>query len=437
MIKTSMLILDKRLELGTKYKKTCEKFISKVFLESQLETAFDVLLHYEPDLILISDSFANDFSDITQKIKIFTQNYRPTIVYISKSDLIDDKLKALENGADDYLSEPISTEELQARIKAHFRRIIETNVSETTNFYGNKLSMVVLKRSISESKPHSILLITLDNFEPYKEIYGSIAADKVMQTYAAIINSSLTDNDFLGQLSSSEFLVITSIEKAEKIAAYLVFAFDTVAEKFYSEKDAKNHFILRKNDNSTEEKIGLVKTKIAIVKNEQKKYTNIKTLLNDLLATLKLTKNQKKSSYAVDRIKFPTNECIENTNYNDTIAIIEPDASLCFLLATTAQMQGYKASQHDYSDEIIEKFHQKQPAVVILDMGDTEQKEGLDLCRKIKSDRCLSTTKIILTSNLHNKEEIMNCGADIYLPKPYDLITIYSWIAKLIKDFNY
>ena len=232
MIKTSMLILDKRKELGTKYKKTCTKLVSKVFLNSDVESAFDVILRYEPDLILISDSFEYEFIDIVQKIRIFTSNYRPTIVYISKSSLIDDKLKALENGADDYLSEPIQVDELKARIKAHFRRIVETQVSSTTNFYGNRLSLVVLKRALSESLGNAVLLITLDYYKEYKEVYGAIAAEKLIQTYAAIINSALSGDDFLGELSESEFLVITKPDKAEKIAAEypedLVLAADTV-----------------------------------------------------------------------------------------------------------------------------------------------------------------------------------------------------------------
>ena len=123
MIKTSMLILDKRKELGTKYKKCCEKLVAKVFLESDCENSFDIIDKYSPDLIMISDSFADTLKDLTQKIKLFSENYRPTIIYISKSSQTEDKLKALEDGADDYLAEPIPTEELKARIKAHFRRI--------------------------------------------------------------------------------------------------------------------------------------------------------------------------------------------------------------------------------------------------------------------------------------------------------------------------
>ena len=436
MLKTSMLILDKRLELGTKYKKSCTKLVSKVFLDTTVESAFNTILKYEPDLILVSDSFEEIFSDITQKIRILTTTYRPIIVYISKSDLIDDKLKALNNGADDYLSEPITTEELQARINAHFRRIIETQTSTVTNFYGNRLSLIVLKRVLNEGKQHSAMLVTLDNFKPYTEIYGAIASEKLIQTYAAIISSALSVNDFLGELSNGEFLVITSPEKAEKIAAYLVFAFDTIVEKFYNEKDAQNHYILCKNNQTAEEKIPLVKTRISIVTDTQK-YKNVKSLLNTLLVTLKLTQNNQTSAYAVDRVKFPTNDSIKSPKFNNTIVIIEPDEALNFLLSTTAQIQEYEAITLDYDEDIIFELHSKQPAVIIMDVGDLEQKQGIKLCEKIKANKEFKNIKIILTSNSHNKEEILNAGADIYLPKPYDLVTVYNWVEKFIKEYNY
>ena len=246
MLKTSMLILDKRKELGTKYKKTCAKLVSKAFLEANIENALSTILKYEPDLILISDSFETEFLDITQKIKVMTSSYRPAIIYISKSSLIDDKLKALENGADDYLSEPITVEELQARIKAHFRRIIETQTSTVTNFYGNRLSLTVLKRVLNEGFEHSTMLITLDNFKPYCEIYGAIAGEKLIQTYAAIISSAISADDFLGELSNGEFLVITTPQKAEKIAAYLVLHLIQLLKNFTMKKMLKTNIYYAK-----------------------------------------------------------------------------------------------------------------------------------------------------------------------------------------------
>ena len=164
---------------------------------------------------------------------------------------------------------------------------------------------------------------------------------------------------------------------------------------------------------------------------------NIKAIINTLINTLKLTRTNSKSSYAVDRIKFPTNECIKEIKHNNNIAIIEPDDSLKFLLTTTAQIQGYETESFDYDEESLNKLKTMSPAVIIMDTGNIEKKEGIEFCKKIKATKCLNRTKIILTSNTHNKEEILNAGADIYLPKPYDLITVYNWVEKFIKEYNY
>lgn len=437
MYNTVIHILDKRIELATKYKKVSETVAGKVFLSNEITFAVETILSYSPDIILISDSFTEDLKELTQKIKVLTPNYRPTIVFLSKSDDVQDKLKALNSGADDYLSEPIDMEEFKARLKAHLRRITESNLSPVTNLYDNKLSLIVLKRVLSSSKDFSSMLVDIDNFKPYKEVYGQIASEKMVQTYAAIINSCLSDDDFLGQLSENEFLVLTHPDKAEKAASFLVFAFDTVAEKFYSKKDAQNKYIIAKNDNKTEEKIGLVNTKIAIVSNTNKKHSNIQSVLNALIATFKLTQTKKGSNFAVERVKLPVNESVREYEFNNRISILEPDEALCFLLMTTAQIQGYQAEILTPKDEILEKLIINKPAVLIIDAGDSKNKAGLKICQEIKKNKNLSRIKLVVTSNSHNKEEILTSGADIYLPKPYDLLTIYSWVSKLVKDYNF
>ena len=44
-----------------------------------------------------------------------------------------DKIKVLESGADDFISEPVNSEEFKIRIKAHIRREYETNLDVKTN----------------------------------------------------------------------------------------------------------------------------------------------------------------------------------------------------------------------------------------------------------------------------------------------------------------
>ena len=52
------------------------------------------------------------------------------------------------------------------------------------------------------------MLVTIDNFDNYKEAYTELASDKLVQTYCAIIQSALCGNDYFGTVSDNEFLII-------------------------------------------------------------------------------------------------------------------------------------------------------------------------------------------------------------------------------------
>lgn len=102
------LIIDKRRELSTKYKKLLESKNNKVIISKNLISAMKLIQDKEPDLIIISDSIDSDLSDYCKKIRALTYNMRPIIIATSKSAELQDKLAVLENGADDFISEPVN-----------------------------------------------------------------------------------------------------------------------------------------------------------------------------------------------------------------------------------------------------------------------------------------------------------------------------------------
>ena len=121
-MKKQALIIDKRKELSTKYKKIVEGLDCSVTIANKLNEAFETIQKTEPDLVIVSDSIEEPLADFCKKIRILTYNSRPIIVAMSKSAETEDRIKALENGADDFLSEPINSEEFKMRMMAHLRR---------------------------------------------------------------------------------------------------------------------------------------------------------------------------------------------------------------------------------------------------------------------------------------------------------------------------
>lgn len=426
-MQTVTLIIDKRRELSVKYKKLLENEYSSVIISKNLISALKFIQDKEPDLIIISDSVDGDLCGFCKKIRALTYNMRPVIVAISKSAELEDKLNVLESGADDFISEPVNSDEFVMRVKAHLRREFESSIDKLKHLPNQNYSMRAIKRILSSDNNWACMLISIENFENYKESYSKLASDKLIQTYTAIITSSLSETDYLGSISDNEFLIITEELKAEKIANFLIFAFDMVAGKFYSEQDKERGFMIMQGDSEAGRRSDFVHTTIGVVTAKTRKYKDNQELVTDLINIHNLAKLPDKSNYLIERTKLSGENSVYEKTYNNKILINEPDDALSLLLSTILKLQGYEIIHSD-SDEV--------PAVIIIDSGSEDSETGLSVCKNIKENKKYKDTKLIMTSIFHDKEAILKAGADLYLPKPYEIDELVRWVDIFIKENN-
>ncbi|MBS6602409.1 MAG: diguanylate cyclase [Brachyspira sp.] len=430
-MQTVTLIIDKRRELSVKYKKLLANQYSQVIISKNLLSAMKTIQDKEPDLIIISDSIDSDLSDYCKKIRALTYNMRPIIIAMSKSAELDDRIKVLDSGADDFMSEPVNSEEFVMRIKAHLRREFESNLDYKKMLPNKNYSMRALKRMLTSNRQWACLYVTVENFNNYSESYTRLASDKLLQTYAAIISSALNENDYLGALAENEFLIISDLYKAEKIANFLTFAFDTVMQKFYSPQDLKRGYIILHGDEQAGRRCDFMHTTIGIVTNEFKEYNDVQQILASLVNIHSIANLPSKSNYLMERAKISAQDSIMEKSYNKKISIFETDDAMTLLLRTILEMQGYDVMTSDVfceSDDI--------PAIIILDAGNSEDKKGLEICRKIKNNIKYKDTKLIITSIYHDKELVLDTGADLYLPKPFEISSLVKWVEVFMKEVN-
>ncbi len=427
------LIIDKRLELSTKYKKLLEDDSNHVIISKDLITAIKLIQDKEPDLIIISDSFDDDLSDFCKQVRALTYNMRPVIVAMSKSADFNDRIKVLQSGADDFLSEPVNSEEFKVRMKAHLRREFESNLDTKQIIPNKNYTLRALKRKLSDNEDWAILYISIENFESYKQAYTSLASDKLLQTYGAIIKASLSETDYIGELSENIFLVITDTFKAEKIARFLTFAFDSVASKFYAEHDLDRGYMILQGDEYAGRRANFVHSTISVITNDFTKYKDTAQVLNSLIQIHDMADLPDKSNYLIERPKLSAQNSVLEKEYNNKILIFETDEALSILLNTILNLQGYQT-------QIINEYNLPQedeiPALIIIDAGDLEKKNGLNLCYKLKQEENFKNSKVIVTSIIHDKELVLNTGADLYLPKPYEIPQLIKWVNNFVKEYN-
>ena len=426
---SNAIIIDTRKELSTKYKKALDSSDTSVSIVNNLMEAYKYIQEYEPDLIIISDSIPEALDIFCNKIRVLTYNMRPIIVALSKSAELEDKIKVLESGADDFISEPVNIEEFKTRIKAHLRREIESNLDNKTLLPNKKYSLRAIKRVLARKNDWAVLLIGIENFLPYKEVYTELAADRVIQAFIAIMKSTLSEKDFLSQINDNEFLIITHPASAEKIATFLSFAFDTVAPKFYSNEDSKRGYMLLQGDEFAGIRVQFLAVSIGVISSEFDTYSDAEKLLSKLYQLKSMAKLPSKSNYIVDRPKLSGENSIQNDKFNNKIAVFEKDEALSLLLRTTLELQGYDVVS---TLEEIEALH---PSILLIDSGD--DMKGLELCRQLKNSQEFYNAKIIATSVHHDKTVVLNSGADLYIPKPYEISTIIKWVEYFVNQIKY
>lgn len=428
------LIIDKRTEISVKYKKLLESEANSVGIARDLISSLKFIQDNEPDLIIISDSMDNDLSDYCKKIRALTYNMRPIIIATSKSAEIDDRLKVLDNGADDFISEPVNSKEFATRMKAHLRREFESNLDSKKLLPNRNYSFRALKRVLSKNEPWACLLISIENLKSYAENYTELASDKLLQTFCAIAISTLSSDDYIGTINDGEFLIITNQLKSEKIANYLVNAFDSIIPKFYTKEDYSRGYVITDSDDIAGRRSNFVHLTIGIVTNEFEPYKKTDSVLSALRHVHSMAELHNKSNYLAERIKLSAADSVLKNSYNNSVLIYEKDEATQELLKTVLEIQGLEFVRLRSRNDI--KNIKQIPAVMIIDAGDNSSLEGLDLCRNLRKNSAFNNVKIIVTTNIHDKELVLNTGADVYLPKPYELSYLVEVVNNFIKEIN-
>lgn len=115
-----ILLLEDDLQLASGLKQTLQSEHYTLDHFDHVKTALTATRHEHYDLVLLDLGLPD--GDGFHFLKEYRTKHISPVLILTARDSIDDKIKGLDLGADDYLAKPFDVNELQARIRALIRR---------------------------------------------------------------------------------------------------------------------------------------------------------------------------------------------------------------------------------------------------------------------------------------------------------------------------
>ena len=108
--------------------------------------------------------------------------------------------------------------------------------------------------------------------------------------------------------------------------------------------------------------------------------------------------------------------------------VLEDEVVLVNLLQDLLGLEGYEVSKPKSAENLLSDLRSTHPDAVLMDVN-LKGANGLELLGKIRAEKDLKDTVVVLSSGMDYRQESMARGADDFLLKPYmpdDLMKILN-----------
>ncbi len=138
------------------------------------------------------------------------------IIYLSAEDDLDEQIKALNNGGDDFLTKPISDARLIATVRTRAARARKVDELMSKDSLTGLLKHSSIKERMAQEferahrhgKVMTIAMVDIDHFKHINDTFGHPMGDQVIKTLAHLLRQRLRRQDSIGRYGGEEFAVV-------------------------------------------------------------------------------------------------------------------------------------------------------------------------------------------------------------------------------------
>jgi CheY-like chemotaxis protein len=259
----------------------------EVLVANRGNDALEICRRKLPNVVVLDIQLPDiDGYEVCRQLRNNTRTSYVPIIFLTQKDERSDKIAGLELGADDYITKPFDIEELKLRVEGAIRRSKrEALTHPVSNLPAGKLIEEHLKRVKDSIEPWRLLYFGIKNVTAFKEAVGPIHVNEVVIYLADVMREAVeahgTMNDFIGQASDNDFIVITTPEAAPLICKTIINRFNSESEVFYPFRMREAGKIIYRDIDDVQRQADFMKVVVGVVSSEDGPYADIMQITED------------------------------------------------------------------------------------------------------------------------------------------------------------
>jgi len=221
------------------------------------EEALIQVKDHQPDLLLLDVMMPKmDGFETCRLLKSNQETRYIPVIMVTALNEIEDKIKGIEAGADDFITKPFNKLELLARVKSLLRmknlhdqlqdkirqleeakeRLRELAVTDgLTGLYNYRYFKEFLAQELRRAERHhsnvSVVMVDIDFFKNYNDTYGHLAGDEVLRILGQLMRENIRSIDLAARYGGEEFALVLP-ETNKKAARFVADKIKSLVEEY-------------------------------------------------------------------------------------------------------------------------------------------------------------------------------------------------------------
>jgi diguanylate cyclase (GGDEF)-like protein len=179
------------------------------------------------------------------------------------------------------------------------------NANPLTKLPGNIIIHEEAEKRINDNQKFMVIYCDLDNFKAFNDKYGIAKGDEAIKLTADIFKEAMkakgNAGDFIGHEGGDDFILLTTPDKADAVADFIIKEFDSRVRSLYNQEDLERGFIVSTARDNNIKQFPIMTISLAGVTNAHRPICSYAEITNIAAEVKKKAKSIGSSVFIVDK----------------------------------------------------------------------------------------------------------------------------------------